>query len=426
MNRFVIKIVIIVTFCTHSILTWGTERNDSIRTNHEVMQGTFYVKPAPLPYENPKSETEYPDSLGFLGKAPKWARKYLNSLMRGNVDRTHEKKFDVGFGIVPSYTREAGFGLGGAMTGLYRVNRNDSTMQPSDFFASINASYNGFFVLTFKGNHLFPDHKSRLSYKAELYRKRLDFWGITAVETAKNPKSQYDRRQIDFQAEYIYKINRNFYAGFTARTDYTDAINVRNPEYLLGERNQYFVTGLGLSFEYDTRDNLVTPTRGLHLAYKPTIYPQFLGNASTTFHSHNFIANGYFRLWDGAVLAADWYVKINSDKTPWTMREMIASDGIRMRGYYMGSTIDNNQITGQVEYRQHLWKRLGFVVWGGGATLFSFSDEGDVRGFDSKPEWLHNIGVGLRFEFKHNVNARIDYGFGQGTSGIVFAIGEAF
>lgn len=426
MNSLVIKIIVIITICSHAFSSWGADRIDSIRTNHEVIQGTFYVKPAPLPYENPKSETEYPDSLGFLSKAPKWAKKYLNSLMRGNVDRTHEKKFDVGFGIVPSYTREAGFGIGGAMTGLYRVNRNDSTMQPSDFFASINASYNGFFVLTFKGNHLFPDHKSRLSYKAELYRKRLDFWGITAEETAKNPKSQYDRRQIDFQAEYIYKVNHNFYAGFTARTDYTDAINVKNPEYLLGERNQYFVTGLGLSFEYDTRDNLVTPTRGIHLAYKPTIYPQFLGNASTTFHSHNFIANGYFRLWKGAVLAADWYVKINSDKTPWTMREMIASDGIRMRGYYMGSTIDNNQITGQLEYRQHLWKRLGLVVWGGGATLFSFSDEGDIRGFDNKPQWLHNIGIGLRFEFKHNVNARIDYGFGQDTSGIVFAIGEAF
>ena len=426
MNRLATKLIVIITICTYTFSLWGAERIDSIRTNHEVMQGTFYVKPAPLPYENPKSDTEYPDSLGVLGKAPEWARKYLNSLMRGNVDRTHEKKFDVGFGIVPSYTREAGFGIGAAMTGLYRVNRNDSTMQPSDLFASINASYNGFFVLTFKGNHLFPDHKSRLSYKAELYRKRLDFWGITAVETAKNPKSQYDRRQIDFQAEYIYKVNRNFYAGFTARTNYTDAINVKNPEYLLGERNQYFVTGLGLSFEYDTRDNLVTPTRGLHLAYKPTIYPKFLGNASTTFHSHNIIANGYFRLWKGAVLAADWYMKINSDKTPWSMREMIASDGIRMRGYYMGSTIDNNQITAQLEYRQHIWKRLGLAVWGGGATLFSFANESDVRGCNNKPEWLHNFGVGLRFEFKHNVNARIDYGFGQGTSGFVFAIGEAF
>ena len=301
------------------------------------------------------------------------------------------------------------------------VKGGTSVSKAYDFLRECGA----FFVLTMKGNHLFPNHKSRLTYKAELYRKRLDFWGITAEETAKNPKSQYDRRQIDFQAEYIYKINRNFYAGVQARTDYTDAINVRNPEYLQGERNQYFVSGIGFSFEFDTRDNLVTPTRGIHIAYKPMIFPKFMGNASTTFHSHNLILNGYFRMWKGSVLALDWYTKINSNNTPWTMREMIASDGIRMRGYYMGSTIDNSQVTAQIEYRQHVWKRLGFVLWGGGATLFSFSDE-NVRNDNNRPEWLHNFGVGLRFEFKHNVNIRIDYGFGQRTSGVLFAIGEAF
>ncbi len=424
MNRFS-KIVITILFISFQIPIFASEKYDSIRSNHEIIQGTFYVAPAPLPYEKPKSPTEFPDSLGLLSKAPNWLKKYINSLMRGNVDRTHEKKFDVGFGVIPSYTREAGFGIGGAMTGLYRVNRNDSTMQPSDFFASLNASYNGFYVLTIKGNHLFPDHKSRLTYKAEIYRKRLDFWGITAEETAKNPKSKYDRRQIDFQAEYIYKINRNFYAGIQTKADYTDAVNVRNPEYLIGERNNYYVTGIGASFEFDTRDNLVTPTRGIHIAYKPMIYPKFLGNASTTFHSHNLIFNGYFRMWKGSVLALDWYTKINSNNTPWTMREMIASDGIRMRGYYMGSTIDNSQVAAQIEYRQHVWKRLGFVLWGGGATLFSFSDD-NVRSDSNKPEWLHNFGVGLRFEFKHNVNIRIDYGFGENTSGILFSIGEAF
>lgn len=142
-------------------------------------------------------------------------------------------------------------------------------MQPSDVFMSINASLNGFYVLTFKGNNLFPDRRSRLSYKIELYRKRLDFWGINSEQTANNPKSRYDRRQIDLQADYIYKLNRNFYAGLCLHADYTDARDVNNPEYLLGERRQYYVTGVGASFEFDTRDNLLTPTRGFHLPIAP-------------------------------------------------------------------------------------------------------------------------------------------------------------
>lgn len=370
------------------------------------------------------AETTYADSIPFIDKAPQWLRRYLSTLIRGNVDRTHEKRFDMGFAVTPSYTREAGFGIGGALTGLYRMNQNDSLMQPSDVFMSVNASLNGFFVVTFKGNNLFPDNRSRLSYKIELYRKRLEFWGINSEETARNPRSQYDRRQIDFNIDYVYRLRKNFYIGANLRANYTDARNLKNPEYLLGERPQFYVTGVGARFEFDTRDNLLTPTRGFHIAYRPMIYPKWVGNAPATFLNHLIIGNGYFRMWPGSVLAIDLYASFNSSRTPWTMREMVASDGIRMRGYYMGSYIDNCQIAEQIEIRQHIYNRIGVVVWGGTATVFSEPKELHTK--EIHPEWLPNWGIGLRLEFKHNVNARIDYGFGRHTSGILFAIGEAF
>ena len=106
------------------------------------------------------------------------------------------------------------------------------------------------------------------------------------------------------------------------------------------------------------------------------------------------------------------------------MREMIAADGRRMRGYYMGSYIDNSQVALQAELRQHIWKRLGATAWLGGATVFSSLK--DLRHKQITPQWLPNWGLGLRYEFKHNVNARIDFGMGRHTSGFVFAIGEAF
>ena len=154
------------------------------------------------------------------------------------------------------------------------------------------------------------------------------------------------------------------------------------------------------------------------------IYPQFAGNAHATFHSHNIIANYYQKLWKGSVLAFDLFTKLNSSETPWTMYEMMASDGIRMRGYYMGSTIDKNQITAQVELRQHIWYRIGVTAWGGTASLFpSVKDLWDK---ERKLSWQYNYGVGLRLEFKHNVNIRVDLGFGEHTRGVLFAIGEAF
>ena len=71
-----------------------------------------------------------------------------------------------------------------------------------------------------------------------------------------------------------------------------------------------------------------------------------------------------------------------------------------VRGYYAGRYTDNNQVNLQLELRQRIYGRLGAVVWGGCGTVFP-----SFRGF----KWSHllfNYGLGLRFEFKHNVNLR--------------------
>ena len=91
-----------------------------------------------------------------------------------------------------------------------------------------------------------------------------------------------------------------------------------------------------------------------------------------------------------------------------------------MRGYYGGRYIDCNQLTAQVELRQHIFNRLGCVAWIGTGSVFP-----ELKKFNCK-NILPNYGLGLRIEFKHNVNARIDYGFGKDTGGFVFNSAEAF
>ena len=66
------------------------------------------------------NEVSMSDSIPVFNKAPKWAKDWLNSLIRGHIDRTRERRLDLSFAVTPSYTREAGFGIGGAATGLYR------------------------------------------------------------------------------------------------------------------------------------------------------------------------------------------------------------------------------------------------------------------------------------------------------------------
>ncbi|MCM1110378.1 MAG: hypothetical protein NC336_04170 [Clostridium sp.] len=364
------------------------------------------------------------DSLPLLNRFPRWARRFINSWTQPGIDRTRQRRFDVSFAVSPSYTREASFGIGGAITGLYRLNRRDSLPQPSLMFASVNASVNGFYVFRTRGNIYFPDAVHRINYRAEVSRKSLDFWGISAYDTYRNPKSAYVRNQISLYAEFIRRIHADLYVGPAVNLNYTNGRHFRNREYLAGERPEYFVAGVGMTFQYDTRDVATAPSRGLHISYSPTFYPKCFGNAPRFFQSHSLTVDLYRTIWPGGVLGIDLHGVFNSRSTPWTMKEMVASDGIRMRGYYMGSYIDNNQISAQVELRQHLIDRIGVAIWAGGATIFSRI--GHDRSPWTRQLWLPNAGLGLRVQFKPRVSGRIDCGFGRNTMGVLFSIGEAF
>ena len=75
----------------------------------------------------------------------------------------------------------------------------------------------------------------------------------------------------------------------------------------------------------------------------------------------------------------------------------------------------------RTSYYHPVWKRNGVVVWIGAGTVFNkFSALRMDR-------VLPNYGIGYRWEFKKNVNVRLDYGFGKnGQSGFIFNINEAF
>lgn len=347
-------------------------------------------------------------------------KNYWNSFIHGNVDRTFERKIDISYAVAPSYTREGSFGVGGMATGLYRLDRRDSIMQPSDITLTGNASINGFYTLTANGNNHFKGNKARLSYSLTFARKTLNFWGISYEGCSNNPLSEYTRQQIKWESNYVFKVSKQFYIGAAFNLNYTDLSEIKDLSYLEGQKQAYFFTGAGVSLQYDTRDFILNPKKGIYIMFKEVIYPEFSGSFNKTLFSTNFIFDIYQKIWSGGIIAGDIYGQFNSKNTPWTLREELGSNGFRMRGYYGGRYIDCNQLTEQLELRQHIFNRLGCVAWVGAGSVFP-----EIKKFD----WsgiLPNYGLGLRIEFKHNVNARIDYGFGKNTGGFVFNFAEAF
>ena len=347
-------------------------------------------------------------------------RRWWNSLVHGNVDRTFEQKMDMSFVVAPCYTREGSFGIGGAATALYRLDKQDSIMQPSDLSLSGSATVKGFYAITAKGNNHFRGNRSRLSYRLQFQNKNLDFWGTDYDACALNPVSGYRKQMINWESDYVYKLTKDIHVGAALNLNYTSASRMTRPEYMAGQRSSYFVTGVGVSVQYDTRDFILNPRRGIYFLVREVVYPEWLGNANKTVFSTTVTFDAYQQIWHGGILAFDLYGQYNGNDVPWTLREELGSGMSRMRGYYAGRYIDNNQLSAQLELRQHIYERVGCVAWVGSGTVFSSFDK--LR-FENV---LPNYGLGLRIEFKHNVNVRIDYGFGKDTGGFVFQFAEAF
>jgi outer membrane protein assembly factor BamA len=300
------------------------------------------------------------------------------------------------------------------------MDMRDSTMSPSNVTIRANASLNAFFSLTGDGTNYFTDGRTRLVYSAKFTRKVLDFWGISHKSCLVNPTSQYVRTQFRIDADYNYRLGKCFYFGAVASLNHTCASELQNPSYLEGQQTGYYLTGIGASFQIDTRDNPTNPQKGMYLMLRETAYPEFLGTSDMTNWATTFILSGYQPIWKGGLITGDLYAQLNNHDAPWILREELGGAMGRMRGYYAGRFIDANQVCAQIELRQHIASRFGCVAWLGAGTVFP-----SLNGFAWK-NILPNYGVGLRVEFKHNMNLRVDFGFGKETAGLCFGFGEAF
>ncbi|MDR1458820.1 MAG: outer membrane protein assembly factor [Bacteroidales bacterium] len=344
---------------------------------------------------------------------------YWRRLIFGHIDRTHDRKFDGTFIVAPSYTREASVGIGGMATGLYRIDRTDSIMPPSNISLTGNVSIRGFYSVAFNGNNYFKGNRSRLSYEASFSSKPLNFWGISYEACTENPMTKYTRQQIKVNVVYPYEIINNFYVGAVLNFTHTRIIKITDLSYLEGQKLANTFAGAGLSVQYDSRDFILNPKRGVNLMFQEIIFPKWTGNAGKTLFRSTVIVNYYQKLWKGSILAIDVYGEFNYHDVPWAMKEELGNS-YRMRGYYAGRYIDNHIAVCQLEVRQNIYKRFGCAAWVGTGTVFPSFDELRFSNL------LITYGLGLRLEFKHNVNLRIDYGFGKKTNGFVLNIGEAF
>lgn len=364
------------------------------------------------------SSAEQVDTMALrAGKS--WVNRILDYFNDSNKNKKH-KRFD--FSVIggPHYASNTKFGLGLVAAGLYRTDPNDSILPPSNVSLYGDVSSVGFYMLGVRGNHIAPKGRYRIDYHLYFYSFPSDFWGI-GYEMGDNDANKSDMKRWQAQAEvsFLFRVADNFYIGPMASYDYVIGKHIERPELLQGMDQHTWNVGAGVSLVYDNRDNLTNPHRGIYLNINQMFRPGFMGN-DYAFSTTAFRFDAYQRLGKGTVLAEDIRANLNFGNPSWGMMAELGGTH-SMRGYYEGRYRDKHSLEATVELRQHVWKRNGIVVWVGAGTIFP-----KFSALRSK-QILPNAGVGYRWEFKKNVNVRLDYGFGKsGQSGFLFNINEAF
>ena len=391
--------------------------NDTIRYTYTPLAATVNDTIAPTAF------SISPDSLALDTTKQRNSifRRLIRYFEQANEDRTQEKKFDLTWVLGPSYSAVTKVSLGILASGLYRIDRTDTITQPSNVSLYANISTSGYYKVGVQGLNLINRNRHRIKYDVSFASMPIDYWGI-GYEMALGEKSSMVEKRYRIDAEYQYEMARNFFAGAALDFTHAAARKVMNPDYLLGQRDKYTATGLGVSLQYDSRDFAPNPYKGIHLNLRETYFPAALGTTATIWRT-TFTGNYYQRLWKGCTLAFDAYMEYNSCKEgeviPWSMVAQ-SGGGYRMRGYYLGQYRDNGMIEVQAELRQKIYNRHGIAVWVGAGNVFPH-----FKSFKWN-QTLPNYGIGYRWEFKHRVNVRIDYGRGKHGGSVVFNVNEAF
>jgi len=252
------------------------------------------------------------------------------------------------------------------------------------------------------------------------------YYGIeTEDPESKKDTIEYNQSAVDLR--FYWKVKQHFYAGFATRFNRIDNLDGgaghfyedKPPGY-----EGYWILGIAPALTLETRDNYVYPRRGHYLELMYYLHPAWDGK-SFGFGSFKIDARKYFPVtWLSEIdaVAFQFIGNINTGDVPFKDMADIGGSNT-MRGYYTGFYRYNNLYAWQVEYRAHVWWRLGFTVWAGAALTplkwYTFFDN------PVKP----NLGVGLRIMLnrKDLLNVRVDQGFGnKKQNGFYLDIAEAY
>ena len=313
------------------------------------------------------------------------------------------------------------FGLGGI---VYFRFSEDSLIKPSSITPSGYYSVNNQYDVTIIPEFYFGTSFYLYSYFST--GKYIDkFYGI-GPDSKEIDYPDYEHRTTVIQLNLQPQISEQIRAGLYSRFLFKSISDPRQNPYILSQSvtgyNGGTSVGLGGVVARDTRDQRFYPTSGLLNEVRMVFYSKAWGS-DYDYNKLEVDLRGYTSIGSDNehVLGMQLYGVFCSSNTPFYDDALLGGKMI-MRGYYQGRYRDNSLLAGQMEYRTHLFWRIGGVAFFGAGNVMPNIKETELK------DLQYSYGLGLRFQFDvvEKIDIRADFGFGKGTSGVYFDVQQAF
>ncbi|GAA4846799.1 BamA/TamA family outer membrane protein [Algivirga pacifica] len=339
-------------------------------------------------------------------------------------DRKERSKAKFRFIPMPSYSPTTELGLTLIEMIAFYPNKEDLVSPPSTLtfgaFGSTNTSWS-----LFASPRLFlKEDKWRVtSFLAYAnIRQELDFGEIRDVDV---------RRKIVLASVDVKRrvFERLFVGGGYQFTGIKyDGVDEEDEQSLIlvGFSDQVRNHAVKGALTWDNRDNIFYPYKGMYIEYQANyIIPE---GGSGDFVENKIIYKQFATLFQDTDHVLGWNVhaRFLGDNAENENYSFYGRSGAQsQRGYEVGTYIDRNLLSTEIEYRRQtplLKRKLGFVAFTGLGKVF-----GDYNSFGDA-EWLPVGGVGVRYRILpyERMNVRTDFAVGKDGFTWYFGVREAF
>lgn len=249
------------------------------------------------------------------------------------------------------------------------------------------------------------------------------FFGI-GNNTAKSDEENYTHQTIYFNSVLYMNVSSHLNAGpafhFEDITMKETEPGGRLSTGIIAGSNGGTLAAVGFVLNWDSRDNTIAARTGSLYQGTALFYRSVLGS-DFSFTDVQIDTRTFFEIAPDQILAIQAAGEFIDGIAPFHRLKEFGGQSL-LRGYFEGRYRDNHGVALQAEYRVLVWWRFGVVGFVGAAQVADKISHLGLKRF-----WLAG-GAGLRFAWspKERVNLRLDYGFGNNSSGMYITVTEAF